>query len=77
MFKEPGIDSEKSILPAYVASLGLSYTGPSDWDSIPGLLNRARTLKFLWGPGIDAKEWIPQAYVVWRAGTKTLFLLGA
>ncbi len=38
---------------------------------------RARTFKCLWGPGIDSKEWIPPAYVVWRAGTKTLFLLGA
>ncbi len=38
---------------------------------------RARTFKCLWGPGIDAEEWIPPAYVVWRAGTKTLFLLGA
>ncbi len=37
----------------------------------------ARTFKCLWGPGIDAKEWIPPAYVVWRAGTKTLFLLNA
>jgi hypothetical protein len=39
--------------------------------------HRARTFKYVWGPGIDAKEWIPPAYVVWRAGTKTLFLLGA
>ncbi len=23
----------------------------------------ARTFKFLWGPGNDAKEWIPPAYV--------------
>ena len=38
---------------------------------------RARTFKCWWGPRIDAKEWIPPAYVVWRAGTKTLFLLGA
>ncbi len=38
---------------------------------------RARTFKCLWGPGIDSKEWIPPAYVAWRAGTKTLFLLGA
>ncbi len=37
----------------------------------------ARTFKCLWGPGIDSKEWIPPAYVVWRAGTITLFLLGA
>ncbi len=41
------------------------------------LQNWARTFKCLWGPGIDAKEWIPPAYVVRRAGTKTLFLLGA
>ncbi len=31
----------------------------------------------VWGPGIDSKEWIPPAYVAWRAGTITLFLLGA
>ncbi len=36
-----------------------------------------RTFKCLWGSGIDSKEWIPPAYVAWRAGTKTLFLLGA
>ncbi len=40
-------------------------------------ITRARTFKCLWGPGIDSKEWIPPAYVAWRAGTKTLFLLGA
>ncbi len=34
-------------------------------------------LKHLWSPGIDSKEWIPRAYVAWRAGTITLFLLGA
>jgi hypothetical protein len=38
---------------------------------------RARTFKCVWGPGIDSKERIPPAYVEWRAGTKTLFLLGA
>ncbi len=27
--------------------------------------------------GIDSKEWIPPAYVAWRAGTITLFLLGS
>ncbi len=37
----------------------------------------ARTFKCLWGPGIDSKEWIPPAYVAWRAGTITLFLLGS
>jgi hypothetical protein len=38
---------------------------------------RARTFKCLWGPGIDSKEFIPPAYVAWRAGTITLFLLGS
>ncbi len=33
-------------------------------------------LKCLWGPGI-AQELIPPAYVAWRAGTITLFLLGS
>ncbi len=29
----------------------------------------ARILKRLWSPGIDSKEWIPPAYVAWRAST--------
>jgi hypothetical protein len=37
----------------------------------------ARMFKRLWSPGIDSKEWIPLAYAAWRAGTITLFLLGA
>ncbi len=37
---------------------------------------RARNFKRLWNPGIESKEWIPPAYVAWRAGTITLFLLG-
>jgi hypothetical protein len=37
----------------------------------------ARIFKGLWSPGIDSKESIPPAYVAWRAGTITLFLLGA
>jgi hypothetical protein len=39
--------------------------------------NRTRIFKHLWSPGTDSKEWIPPAYVAWRAGTITLFLLGA
>ena len=39
--------------------------------------SRARIFKRLWSPGIDAKASIPTAYVAWRAGTITLFLLGA
>ncbi len=38
---------------------------------------RARIFKRLWSPGIDSKVSIPPAYVAWRAGTITLFLIGA
>jgi hypothetical protein len=38
---------------------------------------RAPIFKRLWSPGIDSKELIPPAYVAWRAGTITLFLLGS
>ncbi len=41
------------------------------------ILYGARIFKRLWSPGIDSKEWIPPAYVAWRAGTITLFLLGS
>ncbi len=33
--------------------------------------------KLLRRPRIDSKESIPPAYVAWRAGTATLFLLGS
>ncbi len=36
---------------------------------VNSILTRARTFKCLWGPRTDSKEWIPPAYVVWRAGT--------
>ena len=42
-----------------------------------GIGPRARIFKRLWSPGIDFKELIPPAYVAWRAGTITLFLLGS
>jgi hypothetical protein len=38
---------------------------------------RAGIFKPLWSPGIDAKASILPAYIAWRAGTITLFLLGA
>ncbi len=38
---------------------------------------RARIFKRLWSPGIDSQELIPPAYLAWRAGTITLFLLSA
>ena len=38
---------------------------------------RARIFILLRSPGIDSKESIPPAYVAWRAGTTTIFLLGS
>jgi hypothetical protein len=38
---------------------------------------RARIFKLLRSPKIDSKESISPAYVAWRAGTTTLFLLGS
>ncbi len=47
-----------------------------EWQNSPAG-TRAGIFKPLWSPGIDAKASIPPAYVAWRAGTITLFLLGA
>ncbi len=33
--------------------------------------------KLLWSPEIDSDESIAPTYVAWRAGTRTLFLLGS
>ena len=38
---------------------------------------RAQIFKLLRRPGIDSKESITPAYVAWRPGTITLFLLGS
>jgi hypothetical protein len=38
---------------------------------------RAGSFKCLRSSGIDSEESTPQAYVAWRAGTITLFLLGS
>ncbi len=52
------------------------FTASHSPHTVPPGENRARIFKRLWSPGIDAKELIPPAYVAWRAGTITLFLLG-
>ncbi len=43
---------------------------------LPGYDIRAWTFKLLKSPRIDSNKSIPPAYVAWRAGTTTLFLLG-
>jgi hypothetical protein len=50
---------------------------PHMYCPLPDVKYWARIFKRLWSPGIDSKEWTPPAYVAWRAGTKTLFLLGS
>jgi hypothetical protein len=39
--------------------------------------DRARICKRLWSPRIDSKESIPQAYVIWRAGTSNRVVVPA
>ncbi len=50
---------------------------PNSDEGTESLALWAGIFKPLWSPGIDAKASIPPAYVAWRAGTITLFLLGA
>ncbi len=74
-----------ALLPASNYILLLSHSSkhpPSSLLSAPPppptpSLSRARILKLLWSPGINSKESITPAFVAWRAGTITLFLLGS
>jgi hypothetical protein len=63
--------SEKERLAVYATIATVLHTGNITFEV------RARIFKRLWSPGIDSKASIPSAYVAWRAGTITLFLLGA
>ncbi len=64
----------------YITTFGIAFyqsnLSTCTYNS-PLSIGWARIFKCLWGPGIDSKEWIPPAYVAWRAGTITLFLLGS
>ncbi len=57
--------------------IGEMNSGTHETAYTVGAVDPARIFKRLWGPWIDSKEWIPPAYVAWRAGTITLFLLGS
>ncbi len=48
-------------------SVGLPPPPPKEWVGTHD--HEARIFKLFWSPGIDSKEWIPPAYVAWRAGT--------
>jgi hypothetical protein len=55
-----------------------NYLLPAPYfSSQPNCPVRAGIFKPVWSPGIDAKASTPPAYVAWRAGTITLFLVGA
>jgi hypothetical protein len=65
--------------------VGMLQCMPDSEDSFPCTQHsknefakiRARIYKHLRSQRIDSKEAIPPAYVGWRAGTITLFLLGS
>ncbi len=58
-------------------SVGLQYSNTNNVGGFfPATSTEAVFLKLLLSPEIDSKESIPPAYVAWRAGTRTLFLLG-
>ncbi len=75
----------KSCLHDLYAKYGIPGWDGDDWFLLYGryvntevglqVAARARIFKHLWNLGIDLKEWIPSAYVAWRAGTLTLLLL--
>jgi hypothetical protein len=69
---------QESIPPAYVTTVFLLFLASIDCSKIPAqYLNPA--IDTFPGPKKlrvnDSKELIPPAYVAWRAGTTTLFLL--
>jgi hypothetical protein len=58
----------------YVSPVPIRFLAPIYYSKIT---EEAGTFKPLWSPGIDTKASTPPAYVAWRAGTITLFLVGA
>ncbi len=69
--RSPRIDSKESIPPGWASIPGLDKMF-SNTGSEPVFVNVKKK-----SPGINSEESIPPAYVACRAGTKTLFLLGA
>ncbi len=54
-----------------------SYMSPNAGGGGSKPMIQSPYFKRLWSPGIDSKASVPPAYVARRAGTITLFLLGA
>ncbi len=50
---------------------GKEYTIYMQYTYTVNTFSRAGIFERVWGPGINSKEWIPPAYVAWRAGTIT------
>jgi hypothetical protein len=64
--------------------INVIYDPEKAWPSINNLIlslgwpdREARIFKIFRSPRINFKESIPPAYVAWRAGTTTQFLLGS
>jgi hypothetical protein len=76
--KEKSKRSSREVFFVYFQFKGwLEYSDRRGMKLLEAGVYRARIFKHLCSPGIDAKASIPPAYVAWRAGTITLFLLGA
>ncbi len=60
----------------YFIKIVFSYR-PSDFAVPEDMLGVNPEPEFVNFQGIDSKESIPPAYVVWRAGTTTLFVVPA
>jgi hypothetical protein len=76
---EVTVNSRRATLKTFVPITSKNSTSgkAAGWATLANDEFWARIFKRLRSPGIDSKEWIPLAYVAWRAGTIILFLLGS
>ncbi len=68
---QPNIGTSLKFSVMELTQHGLSAIGNDQQESVL----RARIFNFLGSPRMGSKESIPPAYLAWRAGTTTLFLL--
>ncbi len=59
----------------HTAIISISYR--TEPEILPGQRIPRPTRARIFSPGMDSKEPIPPAYVAWRAGTITIWLLGS
>ncbi len=71
----PSLPSPSPCTPPSRSSRTATRPTPPSASSPPSAFvssNWARIFKRLWSPGIDSEEWIPPAYVAWRAYDKPI-----